>query len=288
MISFRRIALVATFLGLVAASPASAIPVSHTLTAATDGTGSGVVSGVVSNLARSQQTVIGCPISDDFGGDCDADLLAGTVVILTARPDGRSSFEGWTGCDNNIVYLRINLPLFSEFCVVTMTADRNVTATFDEIPGAGSTHSPGTFGTGNTGTGNSPGNSAPTGGLSGGEAGGVLGNVYSDPSIELLSRTGLVKQIDLKLTCGTLTCGGLPVAGLTLAGETIGLYSMQSARLAASSSSIVHMVTSSATRQKLRAARKAHPNARPRLKIWVLFGMSNQKTVSKTLNLRLA
>jgi hypothetical protein len=121
----------------------------------------------------------------------------------------------------------------------------------------------------------------------GGSGGEVAGNVYSDPSIKLLSQFGLVKAFDLQLTCGTLACGGWPSATLTFAGETIGSYAGRVSRVAAGSGAVVSMRTSKAVRKKLRAARKRHPNARPRLKISVPFGMANLEIVTKTLDLRL-
>ena len=51
---------------------------------------------------------------------------AGTVVTLTANPDPGSGFAGWTGeCEGE----------GAGDCVITMDADRTVTATFESLPG---------------------------------------------------------------------------------------------------------------------------------------------------------
>ena len=57
---------------------------------------------------------INCP------GTCSADLEYGTPVVLTANPDGSSTFTGWTGdCTG------------TGTCSLTMNADRDVVAHFD-------------------------------------------------------------------------------------------------------------------------------------------------------------
>ena len=48
----------------------------------------------------------------------------GSAVVLTATPDGSSTFSNWTGCDS----------VSANRCTVNMTADREVTATFAVIP----------------------------------------------------------------------------------------------------------------------------------------------------------
>jgi len=78
----------------------------HLLSAAVDGTGSG---DVTSNPAG-----ISCP------GDCSESYDYGAVVTLTASADPGSGFTGWEGACSG-----------DGDCVVTMTASRNVTATFE-------------------------------------------------------------------------------------------------------------------------------------------------------------
>ncbi|HEC83712.1 MAG TPA: DUF11 domain-containing protein, partial [Thioploca sp.] len=73
----------------------------------TDGTGSGVVS--------SQ------PAGIDCGTDCTENYQSGTALVLTATPDGGSTFAGFSGDAN-----------CSES--FTITADMNCTATFNLLP----------------------------------------------------------------------------------------------------------------------------------------------------------
>jgi hypothetical protein len=55
---------------------------------------------------------------------CSRVLEAGTVVTLTAMPDEGSIFTGWTGCDT----------IKRSRCVVDMTEDRGITASFGPEP----------------------------------------------------------------------------------------------------------------------------------------------------------
>jgi len=56
------------------------------------------------------------------GGTDSSELYdSGTTVTITAMPDSRSTFAGWTGCDTTS----------AATCTVTMNAARTVTATFD-------------------------------------------------------------------------------------------------------------------------------------------------------------
>jgi hypothetical protein len=83
----------------------------HTLTVNTGGTGSGSVAG---------GTEIDCP-----GVDCTELVPEGSGVVLTASPDpGSSSFDSWTGCDDDV----------GNQCTQTLFGDETVTATFDPIP----------------------------------------------------------------------------------------------------------------------------------------------------------
>ncbi|HEU4383084.1 MAG TPA: hypothetical protein VFR85_06200, partial [Anaeromyxobacteraceae bacterium] len=60
------------------------------------------------------------------GATCSASFDTGTPVTLTATPDANSTFVSWAGCDTSV----------GPTCNVTMTADRTVTATFDQSPGS--------------------------------------------------------------------------------------------------------------------------------------------------------
>jgi hypothetical protein len=77
---------------------------SYTLSVSLAGTGTGSVSG----------SGISCP------GTCLNSYASGTVVTLTATPSPGSTFAGWSGCDTTD----------GDFCAVTITADRGVTAGF--------------------------------------------------------------------------------------------------------------------------------------------------------------
>jgi hypothetical protein len=66
-------------------------------------------------------TVTSAPPGINCGVTCSALFTSGTVVTLTATPDAGSSFGGWSA----------NCTVVGADCVVTMTADITVTATFD-------------------------------------------------------------------------------------------------------------------------------------------------------------
>jgi DNA-binding beta-propeller fold protein YncE len=82
----------------------------HTLSVGKEGAGGGTVS--------SEPAGINC------GSACVAEYDAGAVVVLTATPDGSSTFGGWSGCAS----------VSGEECVVTLGADRAVSASFDPAP----------------------------------------------------------------------------------------------------------------------------------------------------------
>ncbi|MEM8859195.1 MAG: choice-of-anchor Q domain-containing protein, partial [Chloroflexota bacterium] len=70
-----------------------------------DGLGSGTIAGT----------------SDDCTDDCSDTFIVGTVVTLTATPDANYVFDGWTGdCSS----------FGTNPCVITISADTNVGATF--------------------------------------------------------------------------------------------------------------------------------------------------------------
>lgn len=68
-------------------------------------------------------TVTSNPAGIDCGADCQQHYDAGTDVTLTASADLGSVFVEWTGCD--VVGV-------DNSCTVDMTADRTVTAAFDD------------------------------------------------------------------------------------------------------------------------------------------------------------
>lgn len=81
-------------------------PVNYTLTAAKNGTGTGIVAS--------------SPAGIDCGSTCSASFLDGTPVTLLAPPIAGSTFTGWSGggCSG------------TGACVTTMSSNRTVTATF--------------------------------------------------------------------------------------------------------------------------------------------------------------
>jgi hypothetical protein len=82
-------------------------PPNQTLTVAAAGSGSGSITA----------SGINCP------GDCTQSYAFNTLVTLSQSPSGGSTFAGWSGdCTG------------TGSCQVTMSAARNVTATFDPAP----------------------------------------------------------------------------------------------------------------------------------------------------------
>ena len=84
----------------------------YTLTVTKAGTGSG--------------TVTSSPAAINCGTACATSSASGTTLTLTATPAAGSTFTGWSGAC-----------VGSGSCVVTMTASRAVTATFDGVPVTG-------------------------------------------------------------------------------------------------------------------------------------------------------
>lgn len=81
----------------------------HTLTVATNGTGSGSVSS--------------SPAGINCGATCSSAFTQGTLVTLTPTPAAGSTFAGWSGdCTG------------TGTCTVTMSQARSVTATFTLVP----------------------------------------------------------------------------------------------------------------------------------------------------------
>jgi serine protease len=65
-------------------------------------------------------TVTSSPGGINCGGTCSAFYNLGTVVVLTATPQGVSIFNGWTGCDTAT----------GMSCTITMSKAKTVTANF--------------------------------------------------------------------------------------------------------------------------------------------------------------
>ncbi|MBM4231122.1 MAG: choice-of-anchor D domain-containing protein [Gammaproteobacteria bacterium] len=63
------------------------------------------------------------PAGVNCGTECSPAYVSGTVITLKATPSNTWRFKGWTGCD----------AVAEDVCTVTMTAAKNVTATFEQI-----------------------------------------------------------------------------------------------------------------------------------------------------------
>ena len=74
----------------------------------------------VNKTGTGNGTVTSSPAGIHCGLTCSANFTSGTPVTLTASADGHSVFRGWSGACTGAAN-----------CVVTMSAARNVTATFD-------------------------------------------------------------------------------------------------------------------------------------------------------------
>jgi len=70
-------------------------------------------------------SVTSTPAGISCGAACSASFASGTGVSLTATPDAGSTFAGWSACSG------------TGACSVTMSADRQVTATFNRSGGGG-------------------------------------------------------------------------------------------------------------------------------------------------------
>ena len=74
----------------------------------------------VTRAGSGSGTVASAPAGISCGATCSATYASGAAVTLTATPAAGSTFAGWSGACTG-----------SGSCVVTMTAARSVTATFD-------------------------------------------------------------------------------------------------------------------------------------------------------------
>ena len=74
----------------------------------------------VSKADAGSGSITSSPPGIDCGADCSEPYSTGTSVTLTAVASSGSQFSGWTGCDT----------VSGATCSVTMSAARNVTATF--------------------------------------------------------------------------------------------------------------------------------------------------------------
>ncbi|HEX7679003.1 MAG TPA: Ig-like domain-containing protein, partial [Thermoanaerobaculia bacterium] len=93
-------------------------PATYVLTVTRSGNGRGVVKST--------------PDAIDCGEKCSATLNLGTAVTLTATPESTSTFTGWSGACSG-----------TGPCAVSMTQQRNVTATFTTLPSPGRRRSSG-------------------------------------------------------------------------------------------------------------------------------------------------
>jgi hypothetical protein len=74
----------------------------------------------VTKAGTGTGTVTSSPSGINCGGTCVATFPNGTTVTLTARRNGRNRFAGWSGdC------------VGTGSCVLSMTVDHRVTATFN-------------------------------------------------------------------------------------------------------------------------------------------------------------
>ena len=75
----------------------------------------------VSKAGSGSGTVSSSPAGISCGSACDQDYEIGTTVTLTATAESDSTFEGWSGACSG-----------TGTCLVTMNADKAVTATFSQ------------------------------------------------------------------------------------------------------------------------------------------------------------
>ena len=100
----------------------------------------------VTRAGTGTGTVTSSPTGINCGSTCTANFASGTAVTLTAAAASGSTFAGWSGACSG-----------TSACALSMTAARNVTATFNTSGGTGGTcANPITF-SGNTGNFNTTG-----------------------------------------------------------------------------------------------------------------------------------
>lgn len=76
----------------------------------------------VTKTGSGSGTVTSNPIGINCGTDCSESYASGISVTLTATPSAGNTFAGWSGDCNGST------------CILSMTAAKNVTATFNTIP----------------------------------------------------------------------------------------------------------------------------------------------------------
>ena len=83
-----------------------------------------VLSDVGLTVTNQCMAVSSTPSGIDCGATCSANFTAGSLVVLQATPGAGSVFVGWSGggCSG------------TEACIVTMDADKTVSAIFNPIP----------------------------------------------------------------------------------------------------------------------------------------------------------
>jgi hypothetical protein len=87
---------------------------------------SGTYALSVTRTGAGNGTVTSTPSGINCGTTCAASYTSGTAVTLTATPLSGSTFAGWSGAC-----------VGTGSCIVTMTAARDVTATFSSVPVTG-------------------------------------------------------------------------------------------------------------------------------------------------------
>jgi hypothetical protein len=77
----------------------------------------------VNKSGSGNGTVVSSPVGINCGRDCNQSYAQGTVVTLTANPNGNSDFIAWSGpCSG------------AGDCTFTVTANTTVGARFDREP----------------------------------------------------------------------------------------------------------------------------------------------------------
>ncbi len=111
-------------LGTIATSYSVSVPARDSVFLLVSDASSSTYALTVTRNGTGSGTVAGGPIN--CGSTCSANLASGTAVTLTATPASGSTFGGWSGACTG-----------SGSCIVTMTAARAVTATFNGPPVTG-------------------------------------------------------------------------------------------------------------------------------------------------------